>query len=108
MHEIPHHIADVGVLIYGGLTRQRAVLLNFVATLGCGAGGLLVLTAGAGTNSVIAALLPLAAANFIYIATAILLPELQREPSTKRSVLQMASLLGTCLVIHFLGVVFPE
>ena len=46
LHEVPHHIADVGVLVYSGLTRRRAVLLNSVATFGCAMGGVLVLVFG--------------------------------------------------------------
>ena len=34
VHEVPHHITDVGVLMYSGISGKKAVLLNFAATAG--------------------------------------------------------------------------
>jgi zinc and cadmium transporter len=98
LHEVPHHIADVGVLVYSGLTRFRAVALNLLATFGCALGGVLVLLFGARVN-LANSLLPIAAANFLYIAIGILLPELQREQSGRRSAMQIACLVFALLLI---------
>ncbi len=98
LHEVPHHIADVGVLVYSGLTRLRAVALNLLATFGCAMGGVLVLVFGARVN-LADTLLPIAAANFLYIAIGILLPELQREESGRRSAMQIACLVFTLVLI---------
>jgi zinc and cadmium transporter len=98
LHEVPHHIADVGVLVYSGLTRRRAVVLNLVATFGCAIGGVLVLIFGSRVN-LANSLLPIAAANFLYIAIGILLPELQREESGRRSAMQIACLVITLILI---------
>jgi zinc and cadmium transporter len=98
LHEVPHHIADVGVLVYSGLTRLRAVALNLVATFGCALGGVLVLIFGARVN-LSDSLLPIAATNFLYIAIGILLPELQREKSGRRSAIQIACLVFALLLI---------
>jgi zinc and cadmium transporter len=98
LHEVPHHIADVGVLVYSGLTRSHAVVLNSAATFGCAMGGVLVLVFG-NADYLANNLLPIAAANFLYIATGILLPELQKERSGRRSAIQIA-----CLVIALAGI----
>jgi zinc and cadmium transporter len=98
LHEVPHHIADVGVIVYSGLTRRRAVALNLLATFGCAMGGVLVLVFGARVN-LANSVLPIAAANFLYIAIGILLPELQREESGRRSALQVACLVLTLSLI---------
>ena len=98
LHEVPHHIADVGVLVYSGLTRRRAVILNTVATFGCAMGGVLVLVFGSAAN-LENSLLPIAAANFLYIAVGILLPELQREQSGRRSMIQIACLVFALVLI---------
>jgi zinc and cadmium transporter len=98
LHEVPHHIADVGVLVYSGLTRLRAVALNLLATFGCALGGVLVLVFGDRVN-LANSLLPIAAANFLYIAIGILLPELQREQSGRRSVMQIVCLVLALLLI---------
>jgi zinc and cadmium transporter len=92
LHEVPHHVADVGVLVYSGLTRHRAVLLNVLATFGCAMGGVLVLIFG-GAVHLANNLLPIAAANFLYIAIGILLPELQKESNGRRSAIQIACLV---------------
>jgi zinc and cadmium transporter len=98
LHEVPHHVADVGVLVYSGLTRLRAVVLNVLATFGCAMGGVLVLVFGARVN-LANSLLPIAAANFLYIAIGILLPELQREENGRRSAMQVACLVFTLVLI---------
>jgi zinc and cadmium transporter len=95
LHEVPHHIADVGVLIYTGIEKRCAVLLNLLATFGCAAGGIIVLSLGSRIESIVPALLPITAANFLYVALAILLPELQREKDGRRSAIQGLCLLGS-------------
>ncbi len=94
LHEVPHHVADVGVLIYGGLAKVPAVLWNALAGCACLAGGGLVLLLGQHVSHLEAVLLPITAANFLYIAAAILIPELQKEQNRWHSVLQTLFLLG--------------
>jgi zinc and cadmium transporter len=108
LHEVPHHIADVGVLIYSGLSKRRAILLNLLATTGCATGGVLVLLFGSLTSALTPVLLPLTAANFLYIAVGILMPELQREKNQRRSLVQMAVLVAAVLVVASLSHYFPE
>jgi zinc and cadmium transporter len=79
LHEVPHHIADVGVLIYSGMARNRAALLNLLATSRYAIGGVLVLISGLKSAAFTFTVLPIAAANFLYIGLVILVPELHRE-----------------------------
>lgn len=108
LHEIPHHIADVGVLIYSGVPKGRAILLNLLATSGCATGGVVVLLFGTSAGVLTSTLLPITAANFLYIAVGILMPELQRERNQARSILQMAALLATVLILISVSHYFPE
>ena len=94
LHEVPHHVADVGVLIYAGMSRGRATLLNLLATSGCAAGGVLVLLSGLKSPAFTFTVLPIAAANFLYIGLAILIPEMNREKSSRRSMIQAVSFLA--------------
>ena len=87
-------VADIGVLIYSGLAKKRAVLLNLLATAGYATGGFIVLLLVSRTTSLVPLLLPITAANFIYIAVAILLPELQREQNSRRAAIQSVCLLA--------------
>jgi zinc and cadmium transporter len=103
LHEVPHHIADVGVLIYTGMTKTRAIVMNLFATTGCAMGGVLVLAFGSGAGRVSDVLLPMTAANFLYVAIGILMPELQKEQNGRRSVWQVVCLLATIVFIFEWG-----
>jgi zinc and cadmium transporter len=98
LHEVPHHVVDVGVLIFSGLSRWRATALNLVATSGCAVGGVFVLAAGLRSAAFTYAVLPIAAANFLYIGLAILIPEMQRETDRRRALLQMI-----CFTVSAIG-----
>ena len=77
LHEVPHHVADVGVLIFGGLSKIKAVLWAALAGCTCLVGGVFLL--GRYVSNLSAVLLPITAANFLYIAIALLMPELQEQ-----------------------------
>jgi zinc transporter ZupT len=108
LHEVPHHIADIGIFIYSGLTNRRAILLNLLATTSCVLGGLLVLLYGSAVTRVTPILLPLTAANFLYIAVGILMPEMQRERNPIRSLAQMAVLIASACAAASVSRIFPE
>ncbi|MDQ6664028.1 MAG: ZIP family metal transporter [Acidobacteriota bacterium] len=103
LHEVPHHIGDVGVLIYSGLPRRRAVLLNLIATASAVLGACIVLLAGSKSEALTSALLPVTAASFFYIAVANLMPELQRERNLRRSIGQIAVLLAGAALLFALS-----
>jgi zinc and cadmium transporter len=103
LHEAPHHIADVGVLIYSGMTKSRAIVTNLFATSGCAVGGIAVLVLGTRVGHVSEVLLPITAANFLYVALGVLMPELQREQNGRRSIWQVVCLLVTIVFIFQLG-----
>jgi zinc and cadmium transporter len=108
LHEVPHHIADVGVLVYSGIPRGRAAMLNLLATTGCAVGGVLVLISGLKSASFTYAVLPIAAANFLYIGLSILVPELHREPNDRRAAFQMAGLVLSAAFVTLMGIRFPD
>jgi zinc and cadmium transporter len=90
LHEIPQEIGDFGVLVHGGLSVRKAVVLNLLTGLAAvvGAVGVLLLTDEA--HSLHDFLVPFTAGCFIYIAAADLIPELQHEQVTLRgSILQV-------------------
>jgi zinc transporter ZupT len=73
--------------------------------MGCAMGGLLVLVSGARFRPFTAALLPITAANFLYIAVAILMPEMQKEQDRRRSSLQTLCLAGAAALMWWLSTV---
>jgi zinc and cadmium transporter len=89
LHEIPQEISDFAVLLYSGFTRRSALLWNLVSGITAIAGAALVIIAQDALPALSTVLLPFAAGNFLYIASADLLPELHRETSLKSAVLQL-------------------
>jgi zinc and cadmium transporter len=91
-HEVPQEIGDFGVLIYGGLTRRRALAYNFVSALTAVVGALAVYFL-AYIQGVEHFLVPFAAGGFIYIAATDLMPELHKRVKAKESLTQLAAVL---------------
>lgn len=84
-HEIPQEIGDFGVIVYGGMSKRRALVLNFVTALSAVFGGVLGYFLSSYIQGLGTLLLPFAAGGFIYIAASDLIPELNREPNPRRS-----------------------
>ena len=76
-HEVPQELGDFGVLVHGGWSPRRALAFNFASALTFPLGALVAWAASASVDTTF--LVPFAAGNFLYIAAADLLPELQRE-----------------------------
>lgn len=92
-HEIPQELGDFGILVYGGFSKKKALIYNFltalIAMLGAIAGYFLSDFAQ-GFSSFI---LPFTAGGFIYIATSDLIPQLHKENNSLRSALGFVSFL---------------
>jgi len=82
-HEVPQEIGDFGVLLHGGFSRKKALLLNLLSAASAIVGAVLVLMIGSRVESATPILLSFSAGGFIYIATADLIPELRK---TKKSI----------------------
>lgn len=82
LHEIPQEIGDFMVLLAAGLSRRRALLLNAVSGLAMVAGGLAGHWTLDASQAALPVVLALAAASFIYIAMADLIPHLKRQQHT--------------------------
>jgi zinc and cadmium transporter len=87
LHEIPQELGDFGALVYGGLSKKRALTYNYLSAIVAIAGGVIGYFASTVAESYIVYLLPFAAGNFIYIAAADLIPEIKHQESMRRSVL---------------------
>ena len=92
VHEIPQELGDFGILVHGGVTPKRALLLNLASALLAVLGGLLTLFLSS-FASVGAVVLPFTAGAFVYIASTDLIPELHKEPEPGKSLIQVASLI---------------
>jgi zinc and cadmium transporter len=88
-HEIPHRVGDFAILVHAGFSRSRALLLN----LGTGVASVIgAIAAYYGLQQALWVLpyaLAFAAAGFLYIAVAGLIPGLHRRADPRTSTMQV-------------------
>jgi zinc and cadmium transporter len=88
-HEIPHRVGDFAILVHSGMSRGRALVMNMATGLTSIIGGV---AAYFGLQRAIGALpyaLAVAAAGFLYIAVAGLIPGLHRRADPRTSLAQV-------------------
>jgi len=78
----------VSILIHKGVPVVRAVVPSLLTDSTAAVGALLVLLAGARSTGITTILLPFATANFLYIASSNLMPELRNETLLRPSLVQ--------------------
>lgn len=93
-HEVPQEIGDFMVLLASGYERRKALLMNLLSSLASVLGGVLGWFALRGVNGAIPYILALAAASFLYVAVADLVPALQKHRKPVDFVTQFGLLAG--------------
>jgi zinc and cadmium transporter len=78
-HEVPQEAGDFAILLAAGWQRRRALFWNGVSSLAALAGGIVGYLALERALEWVPHILTLAAASFLYIAVADLMPRLKRE-----------------------------
>lgn len=95
LHEIPQELGDFAVLVYGGFSKEKALLFNFISALAAMAGAISTYFISEFMQGFSNFIVPFAAGGFIYIAASDLIPEIHKEKDLKRSSLAFfAFLLG--------------
>lgn len=106
LHEIPQEICDFGILLHAGYGRRQALLLNLLSGATAVVGAAAALVVGSGMEGFTAAVLPLTAGGFIYIAGSDLVPDLHKVHAPGDSALQlvaMAAGVALMILLLFLG-----
>lgn len=99
LHEIPQELGDFGVLVYGGFSKQKALVYNFISALMAIFGAIIGYFISDFAKGFSNFILPLTAGGFIYIASSDLIPEIHKEKNLRRSNLAfIAFLLGIILM----------
>ena len=99
-HEIPQEIGDFGVLLHGGFSRFKALYFNFLSAITAIIGAIVALILSNYIEGFETFLLPFAAGGFIYIAGSDLIPELHKETTIGKSLLQLlAFTLGVLVML---------
>jgi zinc and cadmium transporter len=104
-HEIPQEIGDFAVLLYGGFSNKKALLINFASALTSIFGLIIVFMLTPVFKNLSSFLIPFAAGEFIYIASSDLIPELHKETKPKKSAIQLIAVIlgiGLMLLLVFL------
>jgi zinc and cadmium transporter len=103
LHEIPQEIGDFGILLHGGFSKSKALLLNFITALTAIIGAIIALIIGNLSSTVPLILVPITIGGFIYIAGSDLIPELHKQCSIKQSLLQaLTFILGIAIMAALL------
>jgi zinc transporter ZupT len=88
-HEIPHRVGDFALLLHAGMSRQRAMFLNMATGLASVLGGIVAYFGLSKAQGALPYALALAAAGFLYIAVAGLIPGLHRRADPRTSLAQV-------------------
>src|SRR3989344_4442416 len=89
LHEIPQEIGDFGILMHGGFSQKKALVLNFVVSLSTILGAVLAYSLGSVLESALPYALSLIAGNFIYLAATDLMPELHESTGFLHAAIQI-------------------
>jgi zinc transporter ZupT len=99
-------LGDFGILIHSGLSVRRATWLNAASASAAILGTAVALAAGTiAREQVVAALVPLAAGGFVYLAAAGLMPELQHERAPRAGLEQLALMAAGVAVMAALTLI---
>lgn len=101
-HEIPQEVGDFAILLQSGFSRKKAIVYNVISSFATLAGGLLAYFWLADLQSILPYILAFAAASFIYIAVADLIPTLHKRVSLAAAIEQIGLILVGVFLISWL------
>lgn len=99
-HEIPQEVGDLAILLHGGMSRMRALTLNLLTSLTSVVGGVAAYFALGPVKQILPYAISLAAASFLYIAVADLIPGLHRRVDAGSGVRQFVFIVLGVAVIY--------
>jgi len=106
-HEIPQELGDMAILLHAGYSRKRALVLNLVSGASSVLGAIVAVLALDWVPQVNAYVLSIAAASFLYVAMADLIPDLHRgriDATTLRQLALALAGIGTVVGLNtFVG-----
>ncbi len=101
-HEIPQEVGDFAILLHAGYSRKRALFLNVLSGCASALGAVAAFLAFDVVPHTLPYFLVLAAASFLYVAMADLIPGLHRgrtDASSLRQILLIALGVGTMMLV---------
>jgi zinc and cadmium transporter len=98
-HEIPQEVGDFAILLHSGYSRGRALMLNALSALAGGLGAVVAFLFLDSLPTVLPYVLVLAAASFLYVAMADLIPGLHRGRTDAGSLRQILLIAAGVLTV---------
>jgi zinc and cadmium transporter len=101
-HEIPQEVGDFAILLHAGYSRRRALLLNVLSAAASGLGAIAACISFDLLPRLLPYFLALAAASFLYVAMADLIPGLHRgrtDAGSMRQILLIGAGIASMLVL---------
>ena len=102
LHEVPQELGDFMILVWSGLARRTALILNGLSSLAAIAGGLCGYLLLRDMQALLPYAMVVSAASFIYLAAAEVLPRMTAPAGRRETVLQ------GCLLAVGIGFVMAE
>lgn len=106
LHEIPQEVGDFAILVYGGFSKLKALLFNFLSACTAILGALIGYFFTSYASNISFILLPFAAGGFLYIASSDLIPELHKERDFKKSNLSFVFFLAGLAIMWLAKTLF--
>ncbi|XP_072777311.1 zinc transporter SLC39A7 isoform X7 [Taeniopygia guttata] len=94
LHELPHELGDMALLLRAGCSKGQAMLLQLLTALAALAGAACSLLAEGSGAGAISGILPFTAGGFIYLGTVSVLPEILHDSGAGQALLQLLALLA--------------
>ena len=101
-HEIPQEVGDFAILLHAGYSRRRALIVNVLSGLSSALGAFVAWLAFGWLPRALPYFLALAAASFLYVAMADLIPGLHRgrtDASSLRQIIFIAAGVATAFFV---------
>lgn len=98
-HEIPQELGDFSILLHSGYSRGKALIMNIAASLTTVIGGVAAYYSLQGVEQLVPYVLAVAAASFIYIAVADLIPSLHHRTEARVTAQQMILIVAGVMTI---------
>ena len=100
-HEIPQEVGDFSILLQSGYSRARALTYNVLSSVTTVIGAVIAYYALGDVQGVVPYVLAVAAASFIYIAVADLIPGLHQRTEARAAIQQVLLILAGVVTIYF-------
>lgn len=107
-HELPQEMGDYGILVYAGIERKRAIMLNSAAALSVVFGGIFGSFFLSSMENLEGYMVAFSAGAFIFLSASELIPEMHEEHDRGKALIQLFVLILGMATIYMLGVVFQH